>query len=231
MNDKPRILIVEDEKQIARFLQIELEHEGYRCTVETNGHRALDRIGQEHFDLILLDIMLPDLDGITICRRTRMVSQVPIMILSAKDDVDSKVTGLDSGADDYLTKPFSSKELFARIRVLLRPKDKNSLPHLGNTLHLQDITLYLDRHEVRVNGKLIVLTKKEFDFLVYLVKNKNRVMPREQIIEDVWGYDYIGNTNIVEVYIRYIRDKIGDKKDGKVYIQTIRGVGYVAREN
>lgn len=231
MNEKSRILIVEDEKQIARFLQIELEHEGYRCAVEAEGGHALDRIGQEHFDLILLDMMLPDMDGIDVCRRTRKVSQIPIMIVSAKDDVESKVCGLDAGADDYLTKPFNSKELFARIRVLLRQKEKETAASLGSTLHLQDITLYLDRHEVRVDGKLVMLTKKEFDFLAYLVKNKNRVIPREQIIEDVWGYEYVGNTNVVEVYVRYVRDKIGDRKNGKTYIRTIRGVGYVAKED
>ena len=146
MAEKAQILIVEDEKQIARFLQMELEHEGYECGIETNGAAALDRIGQDHFDLILLDVMLPDIDGLTICRRTRELSNVPIMMLSAKDDVETKVASLDLGANDYLTKPFNSKELFARIRVLLRERDYK--PADENFLQLQDMMLYLDRHEV-----------------------------------------------------------------------------------
>lgn len=228
MAEKPRILIVEDEKHIARFMQMELEHEGYQCTVEYDGGQALDRIGQEHFDLILLDFMLPDMNGSVVCKRTREISPVPIMMVSAKDDVDTKVECLDLGADDYITKPFHSKELLARIRVLLRAKEQ---PHVSNTLHLQDITLYLDRHEVRVKGKLVVLTKKEFDFLAYLVRRKNCVVSREQILEDVWGYGYIGNTNVIEVFVRYVRNKIGDSDKEKKYIRTVRGVGYVAVEN
>lgn len=228
MAEKPRILIVEDEKRIARFMQMELEHEGYRCTIEYDGGQALDRIGQEHFDLVLLDFMLPDMNGAMVCKRAREISQIPIMIVSAKDDVDAKVECLDLGADDYITKPFNSKELFARIRVLLRAKTE---PHVSTTLHLQDITLYLDRHEVRVNGKLVVLTKKEFDFLAYLIRRKNCVIPREQLLEEVWGYDYMGNTNVIEVFVRYVRNKIGDRQNGKQYIRTVRGVGYVANED
>ncbi len=228
MIDKPRILIVEDEKHIARFMQMELEHEGYRCTIEYDGGRALDRVGQEHFDLVLLDFMLPDMTGAVVCERLREISSVPIMIVSAKDDVNAKVECLDLGADDYLTKPFNSKELFARIRVLLRTKED---PHVTTTLHLQDITLYLDRHEVRVNGKLVVLTKKEFDFLAYLVRHKNCVVSKEQILEDVWGYEYLGNTNVIEVFVRYVRNKIGDRQQDRQYIRTVRGVGYVAHED
>ncbi len=226
MAEKAHILIVEDEKQIARFIQMELEHEGYQCGIETNGASALDRIGQEHFDLILLDVMLPDIDGLTICRRTREVSNVPIMMLSAKDDVETKVASLDIGANDYLTKPFNSKELFARIRVLLRERDQK--PADENMLQLQDMVLYPDRHEVLIGSLEIILTKKEFELLSYLIRNKNIVLTRDRIVEEVWGYDYIGDTNIVDVYIRYIRSKIGKEK-GREYIQTIRGVGYVAK--
>lgn len=227
MTEKAQILIVEDEKQIARFLQMELEHEGYECGIETNGAAALDRIGQDHFDLILLDVMLPDIDGLTICRRTRELSNVPIMMLSAKDDVETKVASLDLGANDYLTKPFNSKELFARIRVLLRERDYK--PADENFLQLQDMMLYLDRHEVVIGTQKIILTKKEFELLSYLIRNKNIVLTRDRIVEEVWGYDYIGDTNVVDVYIRYIRSKLGKEK-GREYIQTIRGVGYVAKD-
>lgn len=226
MAEKAHILIVEDEKQIARFLQMELEHEGYACTIEYNGAAALDRIGQEHFDLILLDIMLPDIDGLTICKRTRELSNVPIMMLSAKDDVETKVNSLDLGANDYLTKPFNSKELFARIRALLRERQQRR--ESNNFLQLHDITLFLDRREVVQGSRRINLTKKEFELLVYLVRNKNIVLSRRRIVEEVWGYDYVGNTNIVDVYIRYIRSKLGEK--GATYIRTVRGVGYVAED-
>jgi DNA-binding response OmpR family regulator len=228
MKDKTEILIVEDEKQIARFLQMELEHEGYTCTIEYNGAAALDRIGQTYFDLILLDIMLPDIDGLTICKQTRKLSDVPIMMLSAKDDVETKVACLDLGANDYLTKPFNSKELFARIRVLLRERMNQHMKQ-ANSLQLQNMTLYLDRHEILIDDKKIILTKKEFELLTYLIRNKNNVISRDRIVEDVWGYNYRGSTNIVDVYIRYIRNKIG-KHDGKDYIKTIRGFGYIANE-
>lgn len=227
MNRKSHILIVEDEKQIARFLEMELEHAGYECTKEYNGTAAMDRIGQEHFDLILLDIMLPDMDGLSLCQQTRRFSNVPIMFLSAKDDVETKVKGLDMGANDYLTKPFNSRELLARIRVLLR--DHNTGEDSEDTLQLKDMTLYIDRHEVVVNGKKLMLTKKEFELLTYLIRNKNIVLTRERILEEVWGYDYAGDTNVVDVYIRYIRGKIGQTQEKK-YIYTIRGVGYAAKD-
>lgn len=227
MSEKAQILIVEDEKQIARFIQMELEHEGYECGIELNGAAALDRIGQDHFDLILLDVMLPDMDGLTICRRTREVSNIPIMMLSAKDDIETKVASLDIGANDYLTKPFNSQELFARIRVLLREREQK--PPVESMLHLQDITLYLDRHEVSIGTEKILLTKKEFELLAFLIRNKNIVLTRNRIVEEVWGYDFVGDTNVVDVYIRYIRSKIG-KGHTQEYIKTIRGVGYVAKD-
>ena len=149
------------------------------------------------------------------------------MMLSAKDDVETKVASLDLGANDYLTKPFNSKELFARIRVLLRERDYK--PADENFLQLQDMMLYLDRHEVVIGTQKIILTKKEFELLSYLIRNKNIVLTRDRIVEEVWGYDYIGDTNVVDVYIRYIRSKLGKEK-GREYIQTIRGVGYVAKD-
>lgn len=227
MKAAEKILVVDDEKKIARFLQLELEHEGYDCVIETSGRSALDRIVQDSFDLIILDLMLPDIDGLTICQRARQVTDVPILILSARDDVDTKVQGLDLGADDFLTKPFNSRELFARIRVLLR---KHGQPDHNNEnlLTLQDLTVYLDRHEVQANGHSVALTKKEFELLTYLIRNKNIVLTRDRILEEVWGYDYIGDTNVVDVYIRYLRSKIDEVVDRK-YIHTIRGIGYVAK--
>jgi DNA-binding response OmpR family regulator len=227
MEGKNRILIVEDEKRIARFLQLELEHEGYKCTIEHSGSDALDNVAQTHYDLILLDIMLPDIDGLSVCKQVRQISNVPILILSARDDVESKVAGLDLGADDYLTKPFNSKELFARIRVLLRKGVNDRATE--NTLYLRDMVVHLDQREVQIGQRIISLTKKEFQLLTFLIRNKNFVVTRDRILEEVWGYDYIGDTNVVDVYVRYLRGKI-DEKVGKKYIFTIRGTGYVARD-
>ena len=227
MEGKNRILIVEDEKRIARFLQLELEHEGYKCTIEHSGSDALDNVAQTHYDLILLDIMLPDIDGLSVCQQVRQISNVPILILSARDDVESKVAGLDLGADDYLTKPFNSKELFARIRVLLRKGVNDRATE--NTLYLRDMVVHLDQREVQIGQRIISLTKKEFQLLTFLIRNKNFVVTRDRILEEVWGYDYIGDTNVVDVYVRYLRGKI-DEKVGKKYIFTIRGTGYVARD-
>ena len=227
MEGKNRILIVEDEKRIARFLQLELEHEGYKCTIEHSGSDALDNVAQTHYDLILLDIMLPDIDGLSVCKQVRQISNVPILILSARDDVESKVAGLDLGADDYLTKPFNSKELFARIRVLLRKGVNDRATE--NTLYLRDMVVHLDQREVQIGQRIISLTKKEFQLLTFLIRNKNFVVTRDRILEEVWGYEYIGDTNVVDVYGRYLRGKI-DEKVGKKYIFTIRGTGYVARD-
>lgn len=226
MNDKAQILILENEKRVAGYIQTELEHLGYDCSVEHEGIAALDRIVQNDYHLIILNVILPDIDGITICKRIREISNVPIMMLSKKDDVDTKVECLDLGADDYMTKPFNSKELFARIRVLLREKEHK--PVKETILQLQDIVLYLNKHEVFVGSTPVLLTKKEFELLVYLVRNKDVVLTRERIVEEVWGYDYVGDTNIVDVYIRYIREKIG-KERGRRCIRTVRGVGYVAK--
>lgn len=221
-----RILIIEDNLEIAELERDFLEASAIESVIETDGTKGLERALQENFDLILLDIMLPDVDGLTICKRTRELSNVPIMMLSAKDDIETKVVSLDIGANDYLTKPFNSKELFARIRVLLR--ERHQLADRGNFLQLNDITLFLDRHEVMKGTKKLKLTKKEFELLAYLVRNKNIVLSRSRIVEEVWGYDYIGDTNIVDVYIRYLRSKLGP--NGRNYIRTVRGVGYVAED-
>ena len=233
MADKKRIFIVEDERRIARFLQIELEHEGFETTTENNGKRAFERIIQENYDLVLLDLMLPEMDGITICRKVRELSDIPIIMLTAKDDIEDKVNGLDVGADDYMTKPFAVPELLARIRVALRKhSDREEHEEEGENLPryiAKDLVLFPERFEAQVKGEMVELTKKEYLLLEYLVKNKRNVLSRDQILQTVWGYDYIGDTNVVDVYIRYLRSKIDDRF-GEKYIHTVRGVGYVIKE-
>lgn len=226
----PRIFIVEDEKRIARFLQIELEHEGFETATEENGARAYERIVQEKYDLVLLDVMLPDMDGMTICRRVRELSDVPIIMLTARDDVDDKVEGLDLGADDYMTKPFAIEELFARIRNALRKHQPAEEKHEQNEkLQVGDLIMHPSRFEVTVGGEEVQLTKKEFTLLEYMIRHKRNVLTRNQILQEVWGYDYTGDTNVVDVYVRYIRAKIDDKFNKK-FIYTVRGVGYVVKD-
>ncbi len=233
MPSNSRIFIVEDERRIARFLQIELEHEGFETATESNGKRAFERIIQENYSLVLLDVMLPEMDGITICRKVRELSDIPIIMLTAKDDIDDKVQGLDVGADDYMTKPFAVPELLARIRVALRKHSEHGDNNESNENNLRyivkDLVLFPERFEAQVKGKPIELTKKEYSLLEYLVKNKRNVLTRDQILQTVWGYDYLGDTNVVDVYIRYLRTKIDDRF-GEKYIHTVRGVGYVIKE-
>ena len=228
MAEPLRIFIVEDERRIARFLQIELEHEGYKTAVESNGTRAFERIIQEKYDLVLLDLMLPGMDGMTICRKVREVSQIPIIMLTAKDDVEDKVNGLDNGADDYLTKPFAIQELLARIRNVMRRRAETDTPE-GEKLQVRDLVMYPSRHEVQVKGQEVQLTKKEYSLLEYLLRNKRTVLTRDQILQEVWGYDYAGDTNVVDVYIRYLRAKIDDPFQEK-FIYTVRGVGYAIKD-
>ena len=222
------ILIVEDEWKIARFMQMELAHEGYHTAIETNGRRALDRIIQGDFSLVILDIMLPEMDGVEVCRRVREISSVPIIMVTAKDDIEDKVRGLDTGADDYLAKPFAIQELLARTRAALR-KYKNKHATSIDELSLKNIVLFPCRYEVQVDNQPIELTKKEYDLLEYLIRNKQVVLDREQILREVWGYDYVGDSNVVDVYVRYLRSKL-DERFGRKYIHTVRGVGYVVKD-
>ena len=226
-----RVLIVEDERRIARFLQMELEHEGMNTAIEDNGRRAYERIMQENYDLVLLDVMLPDMDGFTICRKVREISQVPIIMLTAKDDIDDKVQGLDIGADDYITKPFATPELLARMRVVLRRQEsqREAREAQEEILSVKNLTMYPARHEVKVDATPVELTKKEYDLLEYLLRNKRTVLTRDQILSNVWDYDYMGDTNVVDVYIRYLRQKLDDRFQEK-YIHTMRGVGYVIKD-
>ena len=228
MAEHSKILIVDDERRISRFLQMELEHEGYVAETEGNGRKALERILSGDYELVLLDVMLPDMDGMTICRKVREKSDVPIIMLTAKDEIEDKVSGLDIGADDYVTKPFAIEEVMARIRAVLRSHEKEEAPE-GEKLIVRNLTMYPSRFEVTYKDDQLQLTKKEFLLLEYLMRNKRNVLTREQILQEVWGYDYIGDTNVVDVYIRYLRAKIDDKYNDK-FIYTVRGVGYVIKE-
>ncbi len=226
MNGK-KILLIEDEVKLARFIELELKYEGYDITVCHDGREGMTAINQGDFDMILLDLMLPGLTGIEICRRVRKFSRVPIIMLTAKDEVMDKVAGLDSGADDYLTKPFAIEELLARMRVAFKHCGGGEIKK--SILQVQDLTIDVEKRVVKVGDNLVELTKKEYDLLLYLVQNKDIVLTREQILNQVWGYSYIGETNVVDVYIRYLRAKI-DETYQKKYIHTIRGVGYYVKD-
>lgn len=225
--DNKKILIIEDEIKISRFLQLELEHEGYIVNTEQDGRLGLERALQKDYDLILLDVMLPSLNGMEILRRLRTNSQVPVIMLTAKDEVMDKVMGLDIGADDYITKPFAIEELLARIRVIF--KHSRFPATESNIIQVDKLVLDMDKYSLTYDKDPIDLTKKEFDLLKYLMLNKGIVLTRDNILEKVWGYDYVGDTNVVDVYIRYLRSKIDDKYNKK-FIHTIRGVGYQLKD-
>ncbi len=224
-----RILIVEDEAKIARFVELELIHEGYEVQKAPDGRTGLDMALQEDYDLILLDVMLPGLNGIEVLRRLRQQKSTPVILLTARDAVMDKVSGLDAGADDYITKPFAIEELLARIRVAERHHEGDEKPH-GARIEIGPVALDEDRHEVTVNGEPVYLTNHEFLLLQALMENKNIVMDRARLIEKVCGYDYVGETNVIDVYVRYLRTKIDDRY-GINLIRTVRGVGYVIRED
>ena len=220
-----KILLVEDEKLMSMFVEMELNHEGYNVDVACDGREGLNIAEKKEYDLILLDIMIPGLNGIEVCRRIRQSSRVPIIMLTAKSDISDKVLGLDVGANDYLTKPFAIEELLARIRVYQRNKSTSSKT---DEIKVKDIVMDNKAHKVMRNGMEIELTKKEYDLLEMLIINKNVVLTRSQLIEKVWGYEYIGDTNVVDVFIRYLRSKIDDGFEDKL-ITTVRGVGYVVK--
>ncbi len=220
-----RILLIEDEKQMAMFIEMELIHEGYIVDIAYDGREGLKKAENKEFDLILLDIMIPNLNGIEVCRRVRQFSQVPIIMLTAKSDIPDKVLGLDSGANDYLTKPFAIEELLARIRVYKRKEPLSDKP---DEIKVGNIIMNNKSHQVWKDEREIELTKKEYELLEMLLINKNIVLTREQLIESVWGYDYVGYTNVVDVFIRYLRSKIDEDFEDKS-ITTIRGIGYVIK--
>lgn len=224
-----KILIVEDEAKIARFVELELKYEGYEVEVANDGRLGLQKALQPGIDIVLLDIMLPGLSGIEVCRRIRMESQVPIIMLTAKDDVTDKVAGLDMGADDYMTKPFAIEELLARIRVAINRKKKVEEEVNKDILSFGKLEIRIKEHSVHYGDEDINLTKKEYELLEYLLNNRNIALTREQLLNNVWDYDYFGDTNVVDVYIRYLRQKIDDKY-GIRLIHTVRGVGYIIKD-
>jgi DNA-binding response OmpR family regulator len=225
----PKILIIEDEAKIARFLELELKHEGYEVVICGDGRSGLENALKRDIDLVVLDIMLPGLSGIEVCRRVRQESQVPIIMLTAKDDVMDKVAGLDMGADDYMTKPFAIEELLARIRVALNRKKMMSSEVTVDVLQIGELKLNLTSHSAFYGEDELTLTKKEYELLEYLIRNKNIVLTREQLLNNVWDYEYFGDTNVVDVYIRYLRQKI-DEKYNIHLISTVRGVGYIIKD-
>ena len=221
-----RILLVEDEEKLARVVELELRYEGYDVEKAFDGREGLEKALSGRFDLVLLDIMLPSMSGMEVLRRLRRESQVPVIMVTARDAVVDKVSGLDSGADDYITKPFEIEELLARIRAALR---KRPARQEGTVLTAGPLTMDPERHEVTVRGTPVELTRREFDLLRYLLENKEKVISRESLLDNVWGFDFVGETNAVDVYIRFLRSKI-DEAFGIKLIHTVRGVGYVIRE-
>lgn len=222
-----KILIVEDEKQMAEFINLELKHEGYEVDICYDGENGYENAIKNNYDIILLDIMIPKINGMELCRRLRTKKDTPIIMLTAKGDITAKVNGLDIGADDYLTKPFEIEEVLARIRVILRRKTQEK--NQSKIIQIADLKLDLEKKQVTRNNKNIELTKKEYELLEYLMKNNGIVISREKIIEQVWDYDFVGDTKIVDVFIRYLRSKIDDEYDKKL-INTVRGFGYVIQE-
>lgn len=222
------ILVIEHDPGVSYFMQLKLEEDDFTCLVDNTGESAVDLAGQKQVDLIVLDADKPLQNGDEIIDKVREISFLPIIYLSSDNTVDSKVRILNAGADDYITKPYATKELIARIRAALRRHDEPKIV-VDPSFTIGDLSIFPERHEVRAGDEVIDLTKKEFDLLLFLSKNKNRVLKREEILEKVWGYGYAGKTNIVDVYVRYLRSKI-DEKVGKKYIHTVRGIGYVARD-
>ncbi len=223
-----KILIVEDEETLLEALRYNLEKEGYTVVTAVDGVQALNSARADSPDLIILDIMLPQLDGFEVCRILRKGMSVPILMLTAKDEEIDKVLGLELGADDYMVKPFSMHELKARIKAILRRAAAQSEPegHEDAVLQLGDLTIDPGRHEVTRNEAIVSLTRKEFDLLVFLARNKGRVFSREHLLERVWGYDYFGDTRTVDVHIRWLREKIEFEPSKPRRLITVRGTGY-----
>lgn len=222
------ILVIEDEDKIARFIELELKHEGYEVEKAMDGRSGLERAENGSFDLVLLDVMLPQLNGFEVLRRLRKSSEVPVIMLTARDAVMDKVAGLDGGADDYITKPFAIEELLARIRLAIK-KHSNTRKEEAGVLRCGKLTLDPERYEVRYAEKPVELTHREFELLRVLLENKNIVISRDTLLQKVCGYDYMGETNVIDVYVRYLRSKL-DEVQGVRIIQTVRGVGYVIRD-
>lgn len=227
---KQRILIIEDEKNLARFVDLELQHEGYETMICYDGRSGLEAALNEDWDVILLDLMLPQLNGLEVCRRIRPIKDTPIIIMTARDSVMDRVSGLDQGADDYIVKPFAIEELLARLRALFRRIDTEEEQRNANqpTVKYRDLTIEKANRIVKRGNEVIDLTKREYELLLYLMENLNMVKSREVLLDKVWGYKSEVETNVVDVYIRYLRNKI-DVPGQDSHIQTVRGTGYVMR--
>ncbi|MGX7023414.1 response regulator transcription factor [Vagococcus hydrophili] len=225
-----KILIVEDEKNLARFVELELKHEGYETEVHYNGRTGLEAALTGDWDAILLDLMLPELNGLEVCRRIRQSKNTPIIMMTARDSVIDRVSGLDHGADDYIIKPFAIEELLARLRALLRRIDIEGDKNITKqtTITYRDLVIEKENRVVRRNSEIIELTKREYELLLILMENVNVVLSRDVLLNKVWGYEIEVETNVVDVYIRYLRNKIDVPGDDS-YIQTVRGTGYVMR--
>lgn len=221
------ILIIEDEENLADFLELELKYEGYKVDIQFDGRKGLEAALEKNYDLILLDLMLPGLNGIEVCRRLRATKNTPIIMLTARDSIMDRVTGLDSGADDYLPKPFAIEELLARMRVIFRREEQIENKHVSS-LTFKDLQLQIESRTITKGNEEIELTNKEFELLLMFMKNINRVLTRDVLLDQVWGYDAMVETNIVDVYVRYLRNKL-HSVDKEEYIQTVRGAGYIMK--
>lgn len=219
------ILVVEDDSKIARLLELELKHAGYEVVVATDGRSGLERAVADEIDLVLLDIMLPKMSGLEVVRRLKEERPLlPVLMVTARGDRYDKVSGLDLGADDYITKPFEIEEVLARIRAFLRMRQLVRQDYSEHVLTYETLKVDVNRHEVYCEGNKIDLTRREFDLLVFFLENPERVLTRDQLVEHVWGFDYFGDTNVVDVYVRYVRKKLIGS-----WIQTVRGVGYMLK--
>ena len=219
-----RILIVEDESSISDFVKGELEYEGYEVCIKEDGRDGLEEALNNEYDLVILDIMLPSMNGFEICRRIKRVKATPVIMLSAKSSVIDKVNGLKLGADDYISKPFAIEELLARIEVVFRRQDNTN----NSIVKFKDIVIDRRSRVVKKNNNEINLTNKEYELLMILIDNKDKVVTREELLDQIWGYGYEPETNVTDVYIRYLRSKL-DNKNKEEYIQTVRSVGYIMR--
>jgi len=221
-----RILVVEDEETLAEAIAFLLSKEGFEVSVAASGTQAIAQFEKSGADLILLDLMLPGLSGTEVCRQIRTKSSVPIIMLTAKDSEIDKVVGLELGADDYVTKPYSSRELIARIRAVLRRGEIQDSTEEGSTLEVGPVRMDTDRHVISVNGEVVAIPLKEFELLEFLMRNAGRVLTRVQLIDRVWGSDYVGDTKTLDVHIKRLRAKIEKDPANPEYIQTVRGMGY-----
>jgi len=223
-----KVLLIEDEKNLARFIELELRHESFETVVAFDGRSGLELALREEWDVILLDLMLPGIDGIEVCRRIRESKATPILMLTARDSITDRVSGLDSGADDYIPKPFAIEELLARLRVVFRRQEKQQSDQ-RSILSFGELSVDLDARIVSKGEQIIELTKREYGLLLAFMQNPNRVLSRETLLDTVWGYDAAVDTNVVDVYVRYLRNKI-DTPEGTSCIQTLRGIGYVMKK-